>query len=111
MAFALPRFRKGNLHAIRPGAVPGANMLLTWNCIHTPGWPPSHAHPNENLSTGRNGDVKKRHGATPCTIDNTRKKGYNKDKGNTVGRRLALVSSQKMTATFGVGRSFFVALK
>ena len=44
MAFALPRFRKGALHAIRPGAVPGANMLLTWNCIHTPGWPPSHAH-------------------------------------------------------------------
>ena len=49
MAFALPSFGKGNLHAIRPGAVPGANMLLTWNCIHTPGWPPSHAHLGENL--------------------------------------------------------------
>ena len=46
------------LHAIRPGAVPGANILLTWNCIHTPGWPPSHAYLGENLSAGRNGDAK-----------------------------------------------------
>ena len=49
--------------------------------------------------------------AAPCTIDNTQKKGYNIDKGNTVGRRLALVIGQKMTATIGPGRSFFVALK
>ena len=48
-----------NLHAIRPGAVPGANILLTWNCIHTLGWPPNHAHQVETCQQGETGKMKK----------------------------------------------------
>ena len=103
MAFALPRFRKGNLHAIRPGAVPGANILLTWNCTHTPGWPPSHAHQVETCWYSGMGSMVGNTGVPPRSarlgsvlrhvafhLDTLSFLYYNKNKGNTVSRRLAL---------------------
>ena len=45
----------------------------------------------------------------PRKIDNTRERDYNKDKGNTAGRRLTLgISQQKMTVILGRGGHFLL---
>ena len=43
----------------------------------------------------------------PCTIDNAWERGYNKDKGNTVGRRLALGVCYKNSRILWSGAATF----